>query len=184
MQRNIKVDFEEKKKVKNLIFIHTDTLQNLAEQCPKDEDGWIKRSCLISKIQEEIKCSIPTAYRIIKTNSGIFEFNHAWLKTIVSDKIEIKPEVEVTKWLEERNNLLNKIVGLLKNKPTSPRIDDILMMIGRIRNDLKSGLDDKFPDLKVTLQQEFGIDMEEILENEESESVPETEAVSTENPVK
>ncbi len=131
----------------------------LLNNLEKNSEGWTSKRKLVSEIQKEFLCSLPTAYAIIH-RSSIFETRHGKIRTLQTYK-PIKLDVSYyQEWSKERNIFLDKVVGFLVGKQN---IEDLLVYIGGVRDQLADGVESELENLFCKLNQKFG---SEIIDSE------------------
>jgi len=121
-------------------------------------NGWVKRAELIVGIINYIKCSPPTANKVLKVNTELFIKDERMFK-LREDLVPIEcvdnPEV-----YDKSHKFLDKIALFLSTKIG---VEDFLIKLSTIRSELMDGVFFDLDQMLIMLENKFGEEVEYLI---------------------
>lgn len=141
------------------IQIDVNRVVKLFSESAPDAEGWVTTSLILSKLASEHTCKPLTARNFLIRNTQYFEFQHGRVRlrkenvATVAEQSNIQEEF--TKWLKEREALLDECVAYLSSQDTSPYLENFFVQIASLREELRSYNDSRLLGVLADLKRDY-----------------------------
>jgi hypothetical protein len=108
---------------------------------------------------------MPTAYSVVNRFSGLFEKRHGKLRLLALPC----PVESFAATVEKNSKVLDRAVEFVSGKLQGVQLQDYMVLIGSVREELKSGVEGGFDNLFIRMEQEFGVTRKDFEEEKKSE---------------
>jgi hypothetical protein len=117
---------------------------------------------------ENAECTLPVGYRILYEHSHLFKYDFKMKTYRLETEYWFDPSCQTgvpKRVVESADEFLDKVVIFVSTKRFP---DDFIILISTLRDQLSDGILDNFDKLEILLEQKFGNNARELIEESQS----------------